>query len=227
LLGLLQGIISAKGDLGLVFFFSRGGGDVSHANKFVTSIAVQLARSIPDFYQHVCDPIKECSDITSRSLRDQWHELVLRPLSKLNRKPGTSPYILIVDALDECANESNTGVLLHLLSEARLLSDFCLRIFLTSRPELPIRYGFSQMPLGGFRDFVLHNISPPTVSNDIYLFLEYNLGVIRQERYLDASWPGETVVKYLAKLRVDCLSGRRLRADSSVKESGLLLKGLI
>jgi hypothetical protein len=25
------------------FFFSRGGGDVGHAGKFVTSIAVQLA----------------------------------------------------------------------------------------------------------------------------------------------------------------------------------------
>jgi len=29
------------------FFFSRGGGDVSHAGKFFTSIAVQLADNIP------------------------------------------------------------------------------------------------------------------------------------------------------------------------------------
>jgi hypothetical protein len=29
--------------LGASFFFSRGGGDVSHAGKFFTSIAVQLA----------------------------------------------------------------------------------------------------------------------------------------------------------------------------------------
>src|ERR1700722_412596 len=97
--------------LGASFFFSRGGGDASHADKFVTSIAVQLARSIPDLHQHVCDAIKERCDITSRSLYDQWHELVLRPLSKLNRKAGSSSYILIVDALDECANESNIRVL--------------------------------------------------------------------------------------------------------------------
>jgi hypothetical protein len=189
-----------KKRLGASFFFSRGGGDVSQADKFVTSIAVQLARSIPDLHQHVCDPIKECSDITSRSLHDQWHELVLRPLSKLNRKADSSSYILIVDALDECANETNIQVLLQLLSEARLLSDVRLRIFLTSRPELPIRYGFSQIPLGGYRDFVLHNISPSTVDHDIYLFLEYNFGVIRQERYLDASWPGETTIKYLVEI---------------------------
>ncbi|KAH7397941.1 hypothetical protein BKA64DRAFT_745489 [Cadophora sp. MPI-SDFR-AT-0126] len=33
--------------LGASFFFSRGGGDVSHASKFLTSIAVQLTDNIP------------------------------------------------------------------------------------------------------------------------------------------------------------------------------------
>jgi hypothetical protein len=189
-----------KKRLGASFFFSRGGGDVSHADKFVRSIAVQLARNIPDLHQHVCEAIKERSDIGSRTLHDQWHELVLRPLSKLNRKAGSSSYILIVDALDECAKESNIRVLIHLLSEARLLLDARLRIFLTSRPELSIRYGFSQITLEGYQDFVLHNISPSIVDHDIYLFLQYNLGTIRQERHLDASWPGETIIKYLVKI---------------------------
>lgn len=189
-----------KKRLGASFFFSRGGGDVSHADKFVRSIAVQLARNIPDLHQHVCDAIKERSDIGSRTLHEQWHELVLRPLSKLNRKAGSSSYILIVDALDECAKESNIRVLIHLLSEARLLFNVRLRIFLTSRPELPIRYGFSQITLEGYRDFVLHNISPSIVDHDIYLFLKHNLGTIRQERHLDASWPGETIIKYLVKI---------------------------
>jgi hypothetical protein len=33
--------------LGASFFFSRGGGDISHAGKFFTSVAVQLARNVP------------------------------------------------------------------------------------------------------------------------------------------------------------------------------------
>ncbi|KAF7507209.1 hypothetical protein GJ744_010891 [Endocarpon pusillum] len=189
-----------KKRLAASFFFSRGGGDVSNADKFVISIAVQLARNIPHLHQHVCDAIKERSDIVSRTLRDQWHELVLRPLSKLNRKASSSSYILIVDALDECAKESDIRVLIHLLSEDRLLSDVRLRIFLTSRPELPIRCRFSQIRLEGYRDFVLHNISPSIVDDDIYLFLHYNLGAIRQERHLNASWPGETIIRYLVKI---------------------------
>src|SRR5947199_9069223 len=57
--------------LGASFFFSRGGGDVGHAGKFVTSIALQLASNIPAIHQHICDAVTERSDIASQSLRDQ------------------------------------------------------------------------------------------------------------------------------------------------------------
>ncbi|TVY71375.1 Vegetative incompatibility protein HET-E-1 [Lachnellula suecica] len=188
-----------KKRLGASYFFSRGGGDVSHAHKFVASIAVQLARSIPDLHQHVCDSIRENSDITSRSLHDQWRELVLHPLSEL--KPATSQsYTIIVDALDECANETDIRVLLHLLAEVRVLTNIRLRIFMTSRPELPVRHGFAQIPLGGHRDFVLHNIAPSIIDHDIYLFLKSNLEEIREERHLDASWPDETIIRHMVKI---------------------------
>jgi len=39
--------------LGASFFFPRGGGDVSHAGKFFTSFAVQLARNIPQIQQFI------------------------------------------------------------------------------------------------------------------------------------------------------------------------------
>jgi hypothetical protein len=56
---------------GASFFFSRGSGDVSHAGKFVTSIAVQLANSVPTLHRIICKAITEHSDIPSRSLHDQ------------------------------------------------------------------------------------------------------------------------------------------------------------
>ena len=96
-----------KQRLGASFFFSRGGGDVGHAGKFVTSIAVQLANSIPTFRQHVCDAIMERSDVADQSLGDQWQQLVLGPLSKLDSIGCLSSYVLVVDALDECDDENN------------------------------------------------------------------------------------------------------------------------
>jgi hypothetical protein len=59
------------------FFFSKGGGDVSHAGKFFTSIAVQLVRNIPSLRQYICDATT--TDIAGQSFRDQWSQLIFRP----------------------------------------------------------------------------------------------------------------------------------------------------
>ncbi|KAF2182636.1 hypothetical protein K469DRAFT_669646 [Zopfia rhizophila CBS 207.26] len=188
-----------RGCLGASFFFSRGSGDVSHAGKFVTSIALQLAHNVPAVYRHICDAITECSNIASQSLRDQWHQLVLRPLSKEGGSGYDSLYVLVVDALDECDNDNNIRVIVQLLAGARSLKRVRLRVFLTSRPEIPIRYGFCQIPDAEYQDFVLHNISPSIVDHDISIFLEYNLRIIGQEDSLDAGWPGTEVIGTLVR----------------------------
>ena len=188
-----------KERLGASFFFSRGGGDLGHASKFCTTIAVQLANNIPTFHRLICDAVMEHGNIANLSLPDQWRQLVLQPLSKLSKDFCPSSYIVVIDALDECDNDDNIRVILHLLVEARLLKMIRLRFFLTSRPEIPVRYGFCQIPDGEHQDFVLHNISRSTVDHDIFIFLEYNLRLIRQERSLDPAWPGEEVIKYLVQ----------------------------
>jgi hypothetical protein len=186
--------------LGASFFFSRGGGDVGHADKFVTSIAVQLASSIPSLSQHTCDAIKESRDIASQSLPDQWQQLVLRPLSKLSKNSDQSSYVLVVDALDECDKANNIGIIVNLLAEARSLTTIRLRIFLTSRPEIPIRHRIGQIPDEGHRDFVLHKISPSIVDHDLSVFFQHNLKLIREEYYLDALWPGDQMMMRLIQI---------------------------
>jgi hypothetical protein len=186
-----------KQRLGASFFFSRGGGDVGHAAKFATTIAVQLATSIPTLNHYVSDAVLERSDIASRSLRDQWQELVLSPLSKLDG--CQSWYTLVVDALDECGNEDDIRLILHLLADVRSLKRVRLRVLLTSRPEIPIRHGFRQIPDGEHQDFVLHNMSRSIVDHDINIFFEHNLRAIQQERSLATGWPGEEIVEKLVQ----------------------------
>jgi hypothetical protein len=79
-------------------FFSKGGGDVSHAGKFFTSLAVQLAFNVPSLRQYICEAITKRSDIASLSLSEQWRQLVLCPLSNPQSESCQS-YILVVDAL--------------------------------------------------------------------------------------------------------------------------------
>ena len=185
--------------LGASFFFARGGGDVGYAGKFVTSIAVQLACGVPTLRRYISDAVAENSDIISRSLRDQWQLLVLGPLSKLEGNDCRSSYVLVVDALDECDDDNNIRIILQLLAKAGSLKTIRLRVFLTSRPEVPIRYGFYQMSETEHRDFVLHNVSLSTVDHDISIFLEYNLRIIGEENSQDVGWPGAEVVKSLVQ----------------------------
>ncbi|KAH8758829.1 WD40-repeat-containing domain protein, partial [Hyaloscypha finlandica] len=181
--------------LGASFFFSKGGGDVSHAGKFFTSLAVQLARSIPSLQKQVCDAVMEQRDVAKLSLSDQWHQLILHPLSRLEQSHQS--YVLIIDALDECEGNQNVRIILGLLAEARSIKTVRLRVFLTSRPEVPIRHGIRTIPQAEHQDFVLQDIPPATINHDISLFLEYNLGIIRQEWTLSADWPGEMVLRQL------------------------------
>jgi NACHT domain len=183
---------------GASFFFSRGGGDASHAGKFVTTIAVQLANNVLSLKHYICEAITDRSDITSRSLRDQWHQLILRPLSKLGGQGCQGcQYVLVVDALDECDDNNNIRIILQLLAEARSLEKVRLRVFLTSRPEIPIRHGFYQIPTAQHQDFILHNIAPAIVDQDISKFLGYNLKIIRRECHLTSNWPCEQDIERL------------------------------
>ena len=141
----------------------------------------------------------EYSDIVSRSLRDQWQLLVLSPLSKLDGNSCRTSYVLVVDALDECDDDNSIRIILQLLAEARSLKRVRLRVFLTSRPEVPIRHGFYRLPEAERHNIVLHNISPSIVDHDISIFLEYNLRLIGEEDSENTCWPGAEVIKALVQ----------------------------
>jgi NACHT domain len=183
--------------LGASFLFSKGGGDVGNAGKFFTSLAVQLAYAVPPLQTHIRDAVRERSNVASLSLTDQWCQLILSPFSKLQNNNSQSSYIIIVDALDECEDDNNVRIILRLLAEARSLTTVRLQVFLTSRPEVPIRHGIDRIPQAEHQDFILQNISLTIVNHDISLFLEYNLGTIRQEWTLRADWPGAVVLSQL------------------------------
>jgi hypothetical protein len=199
-----------QSSLGASFFFSKGGGDVGHAGKFFTTIAVELAKKSPSLLKHICDAVSENSNIANQSLGDQWRQLILGPLCKID---APTRYIIIVDALDECGNDKDIRIILQLLAEARSVTTVRLRVLLTSRPEIPIRYGFQNIPEAKYQDFVLHNISPSTINHDISIFLEYNLQLIAKEHYLQEGWPSADII---AKL-VEKASGLFIWAATAIR----------
>ena len=186
-----------QGRLAASFFFSQGDGDAGNARKFVTTIAIQLAVHIPPVERHIWDAITACNIIASQSLADQWHQLVLRPLLKLEGNDTYPSYIMVIDALDECEDERDVRIILRLLAEARSLKKVRLRVLITSRPKVPIRNGFHKISDGEHHDFILHDMEAAIVDHDIFIFLEHQMGLIGQEWDLGTSWPGEQALRRL------------------------------
>jgi hypothetical protein len=186
--------------LGASFFFSRGGGDLGYATKFFTTLAIQLAKLSPALKAYICQAISEHSDIAQQALHEQWKQLILRPLSMLKGGQLQPPnLVLVIDALDECEPEDDVRVIIRLLAQAKDLNTAKLQIFVTSRPETPIRLGFRTIPEAIHQDFVLHNISQPIIQRDISFFLNHNLKKIREEHALSTDWPGEKNIQLLVQ----------------------------
>jgi hypothetical protein len=104
-----------QGCLAASFFFSRGGGDSSHAGLFVTSIVRQLAEcSALNVRHHIRESLGD-SPAVAQSLQDQWTKLVLQPLSRYEKSWTSNVFLCVVDALDECEDQRSIGTLLQLL----------------------------------------------------------------------------------------------------------------
>jgi hypothetical protein len=190
-----------KQRLAASFFFSRGSGDVGHAGKFVTSIAVDIANNVPALKPYISDAVKERIDIASRSLREQWDCLILIPLLKLanSDNPVPAPLVLVVDALDECNSDNDIRTIVQLLAETKSLPKVRLRVLLTSRPERPIRNGFRRIPEVKRQDVVLQNIPRSIVDHDIALLLQHNLQLTGHKLHLPADWPGAEIIAQLVQ----------------------------
>lgn len=194
--------------LGASFFFKRGEGDRASAALFFPTIVRQLMLRVSGLDLLVGKVIDADPDICSKSLSDQFDKLLRKPLQKLDITARHMIYVIVVDALDECGNENDVSTMLRLWSSLTHFNNVLLRLFLTSRPEMPIRLGFTRMSTDMYQDIVLHEVPLPVIQHDILTFLQDEFAKIR-ERYNDAfprstplnhAWPGEDILHILTNM---------------------------
>jgi len=190
--------LAEKKRLAASFFFSRGRGDISHAGQFFTTIAAQLTRSLPVLRPLISKAIEEHFDILKQGLSEQWKHLILDPLKKAPAQ--LIQLVVVIDALDECDSKDDIQLILKLLAQAKCLETIRLRVLVTSRPETPILLGFRNLPGEAYQDFVLHNIPPPTVNQDISIFFRRKLSSVKSELELSTTpWPDEPTIQRLVE----------------------------
>jgi NACHT domain len=199
-------------DLGASFFFKRGEGDRGSASRFFSTIARDLVRKVPGLDRLIAEIIASEPSIFDKALGEQFDKLIYQPLRKVNITPDRCPtLIVVVDALDECDKARDIEVILDLWFQLPQITTIRVKLFLTSRPDLPILQRFKKMSVDAHHDMILHNEVPRiTIQHDIFIYLKDKFMEIREDYNadppagtpLDNDWPGDRVLQALANMAV-------------------------
>ncbi|TEB30625.1 hypothetical protein FA13DRAFT_1792210 [Coprinellus micaceus] len=146
-----------SGALAASFFFSCSDPSRNNVSAIVPSIAYQLGLRHPYLRQWIGEAVDDDHLVFSKSLRTQMDALVVRPVEHFRAQMGPAkfsslPYLITIDALDECLDDQHQADLLSVIHTSLLRDNMPFRIFLASRPELTIRTALESYPQG----FVYH-----------------------------------------------------------------------
>jgi hypothetical protein len=231
--------LSGTNCLGASFFFKRGEADRGNATKFMTTIARQLADKEPRLAPILKSTIETDSTILDSGIQEQFQKLIFEPLSEITL---SGPFVIIVDALDECEGDDKIRSILNLFARMHSPKIPGVKVFMTSRPELPIRLGFSDAK-DTYQDFILHEIKTEIIEHDISLFLEHKFRSIRDDynrtvaetRRLPPDWPNQATIKALMDIAIPLfisaatacrfISDRRYGAPNELLEEIIAHKG--
>ena len=157
------------GHLGASFFFSRNEDRRSNGKLFFSTIALQLAQYDPEFARSIDAALGRTPDAPTRGIRDQLHELIIKPLRDFCRLRGCS-VLIVIDTMDEC-DVQDAKEILNLLTREWVAQLASFKLFITTRPEQHIRHTFSR----NHEQFYLHEIERSVVEADIRHYLRHQL----------------------------------------------------
>ena len=183
--------VFADGLLGASFFCSRDFEDRRDLHFIFPTLAFQLAHKYPDFRAHLVSLLQSNPDVVDESLYNQMERLIVEPLQSADLST-----VIVIDALDECKDEEPSSAILSVLG--RLVEQIPrVKFFITGRPEPRIKTGF-RLPLlvDATNVFVLHDVNPSLINNDIRLFLKYEFSELARRRRL-GKWPNDEHIDLL------------------------------
>ncbi|KAG8924645.1 hypothetical protein FRC02_010282 [Tulasnella sp. 418] len=182
-------------DFRVASFVFRYEDDRQSTTGVFATIAYQLAHSVPALRDSILPAINADPNIRASSMRNQLEKLVITPITSV---PHSRPTVIILDALNECKNDSSANELLVLLAQA-VQSTTNLRILITSRPEAHIKAQLDHPGIVGI--FELHELEASVAQPDIRLYVDHQLANIAKMMIPESpTWPSEADKDGLVKL---------------------------
>ena len=185
--------VFADGLLGASFFCSRDFKDRSDLHFIFLTLAFQLAHKYLEFRSILVPLLQSNPDVVHESLYGQMRKLIVEPLTSADISA-----VIVIDALDECADDEPQSAILSVLG--RLVEEIPkVKFFITGRPEPRIKSGFRLPLLKTLTNvFILHDVQPASIDNDIKLFLKHELSELAR-RHLLIGWPTDENIDLLCQ----------------------------
>jgi hypothetical protein len=191
------------------FFFKKGDNDRDKSSALFTTIVKQLVEHLPkEMASHVKKALQDNPSIGDKVLSKQLEKLILEPLQSCRSLPPV--IIVVLDALDECEDQASAAKIIELLPSIETVSSTCFKVLVASRPECHLRTSFAQLECKYHEVFLyeaLHEVADEDIQKDISVFLEFQLGQIRDSHNLTsvplpADWPSKSLVDALVNISV-------------------------
>ena len=192
----------AEGTLAASFFFSRRHAERCSTKRFFPTIALQLAKSIPQTKDAIYQALSDDPLLPDEILRNQFQQLIVEPLMQL-KETDTFPSVIVVDALDECDDDALVGEIIYLFTKTLNNCHLRLRVLITSRPQMHIESKMADVAISPIVHVCeLQNFS---AEQDIRLFVGNSLAEICEKRWqfmgdVKLPWPSNDAVDALARL---------------------------
>ncbi|KAK6987700.1 WD40 repeat-like protein [Favolaschia claudopus] len=177
--------------LGACICFARNDVQGSDPTLVLHTIILGLANAHPYMEQAICSVLSRDSQLMGATLERQCQELLLEPLNSVKQHLDR-PFIVIIDALDECAQDSRR-TMINLIVNFFPKLPMAIRFFITSRPDPDI--------VGALREASsIHEQCLTTESEDISMYIHMRLDAIRRKHKFHALWPGAEKIANLVAL---------------------------
>jgi nucleoside-triphosphatase THEP1 len=185
------------------FFFSRTSPTRNTEDRLISTLAYQMALSIPDTRSHIEDAINRDPAVFKRNIETQIEALLIQPFRSVSTETVPSPKLIIIDGLDECSGIQAQVAILNAISRSFLDHKLPIICLVASRPETDLVASFNgKEPLKSIHcRLALDDTYRP--DDDIRLYFSDKFAEIRSMHRLKSTipvpWPSEESLERLIK----------------------------
>ncbi|KDR72737.1 hypothetical protein GALMADRAFT_143019 [Galerina marginata CBS 339.88] len=213
--GTTADILYKEGQLAASFFFRLG--DPQNLGKLIiTTIAFQMAFSIPELQPHIAYAVDTNPMIFHQSLETQAEVLIVGPIQS-SMPECTRQWGIIIDGLDLCKDPDIQHRILEIVGSIAARLSGKLKFIIFSRPTSHISSAFNNLPALKSDSFCINLMSDLHIVNDIRVFLKDRYEQIKMTpSLLDPSGLGEELIEFLVAKSY----GKFSNADAFVENNG-------